>query len=583
MSGIVFLALMAILLILGNETISGAVIVMIGLCFVVYLLYNQKIYVDRCTILGKTYYRKSIKATALLREFYILPGNQQLLVVSLPDTEEFVSIKAELHHDCAARLEVAYLKAKQQSDPLPINVLIYDDSFGDKQYRIPDNWDSDLPYITDVGVITIMKKKKTPDEIALIMHVMSEILIGISLILLFSNEKAALVLLIIGISGMILFVPSTKIRLTKITKCGIIAAEKAKNLNNQDVSPTPEASSPIQETPDAKPEETTNVAFDDAKVKKTAAVSAIQIITQKYEQAKEAQTSQSHALETDNFKEAEQIVDTGSAIDTTSGVGDQQNDSQEELSERDELTETLNEDSSHTSRSHKNGRKKKKGVSSKQPRTRKKGKNSKESSEGEQISFLSVMHESVLSDAEDPQTSEDQPLIGSAKDSEGCTNISAADSDKGDPLLGTTGSDSNTVDEETDDSAELEEMFHNTGGTFTDGPMDEDIDSGDSNETADDSDGDAEVYGDLASLGVIDEEDDSDDIDIASPNEPTHIFDSYEVTEDQDTAPDGVEVIPQDDIQIVPRKKYRRNLYGDTLMKRRDNDTPQKIDFVIES
>lgn len=230
MSGIIILALMAILLILGNETISGAVIVMSGLCFVVYLYHNQEICVDRCTILGKTYYKKSIKTTALLREFYMLPGDQQLLVVSLPDTEENISIKAKLHHDCAAKLEAAYQNAKQLNDPLPINVLIYDDSFGDKQYRIPNSWDSDLPYVSDVGAITIMNQKKTPDEIALIIHVLSEILIGIALVLLFSNEKAALILLIIGIFGMILFVPSAKIRLTKITKCGIINAQKEKNL-----------------------------------------------------------------------------------------------------------------------------------------------------------------------------------------------------------------------------------------------------------------------------------------------------------------------------------------------------------------
>ena len=84
-------------------------------------------------------------------------------------------------------------------------------------------------------------------------------------------------------------------------------------------------------------------------------------------------------------------------------------------------------------------------------------------------------------------------------------------------------------------------------------------------------------------MGVIDEEDDNGDAEAASLNEPTNEFDSTEDSEDQDTTPDGVEVISQEDIEIVPTKKYRRNLYGDTLMKRRKDDTPQKIDFVIES
>lgn len=585
MNGIIILALMAILLILGSETTGGAVIVMIVLCFVVYLHYNQKICVDRCTILGKTYYKKSTKTTALLREFYLLPDDQHLLVISLPDAEENIFIKTKLHHDCATRLEVAYQNAKRLNDPLPINVLVYDDSFGDKQYRIPDNWDSDLSYVNDVGVITIMNQKKTPDEIALIMHVLSEILIGIALVLLFSNEKAALVLLIIGISGMILFVPSSKIRLTKITKCGIIGASKTKKTNNPTASATKTDPSPAQAVADVKPEEVDDDPLDGPKSKKTAAVSTIQSITQKYEQGKGSQTSAPFVLSVEPSEGAEQATDTVFAADATSSTDNEQNNSQKAPSTPDEQADTRSEDPSRPSRSQKSGRKKAKGASSKTSRTRKRKNNPKESSEGEQISFLSVLDESELSDTDDSHPSEEKCPVSDATESKESVHIPTAVSSEEERLPETTEVGSNDTDDEANEPAALDDLMQAECGIFMDGPMDEDDGSeeGDAISQSDSSDDDAEVYGDLASLGVIDEEDDNDNIDISSLNEPTHKFDSTEVSGDQDTTSDGVEVISQDDIEIVPTKKYRRNLYGDTLMKRRNNDTPPKIDFVIES
>lgn len=585
MNGIIILVLIAILLILGDETIAGAVTVMTGLCFVVYLFYNQKIYVDRCTIWGKTYYKKSNKVIALLRDFYMLPGDQQLLVVSLPDTEETVSIKTNLHHDCVARLEAAYQKAKQLNDPLPINVLVYDDGFGDKQYRIPDNWDSDLPYVNDVGVITIMKQKKTPDEVALIMHVLSEILIGIALVLLFSNEKAALVLLIIGISGMILFVPSSKIRLTKITKCGIIGASKTKDSNKQTASATETEPPPTQGMSDVSQEEADDAPSDGAKSKKTAAISAIQSITQKYEQGMGSQPSQTSALSKDTPKRAEWVADTVSATDPTSNANNEPSNQQKDLPMKDDQGDSRcdSEDSSHLPRTQKSGRKKTKGTSSKTSRSRKKKSNPKESAEGEQISFLSVMDESVSSDTDSTQPPEGNHPTSSEIEAKEFPHTHIDDSDKENQPPESAEPSFKDVDEDTDEPTDFDDLIGAEGGSFTDGPIDDDADNGDEAGQSDVSEDDAEAYGDLASLGVIDEEDDNGDAEAASLNEPTNEFDSTEDSEDQDTTPDGVEVISQENIEIVPTKKYRRNLYGDTLMKRRKDDTPQKIDFVIES
>lgn len=324
---------------------------------------------------------------------------------------------------------------------------------------------------------------------------------------------------------------------------------------------------------DVKLEEVDPDPIDGAKTKKTAAVSAIQTITQKYEQGKGSQAPQTSVLSTATSEGDDRVTDTASATDATSNAYNEQSNSQKAPSMTDEQADMHNEDSSRPSRSQKSGRKKIKGTSAKTSKTRKRKTNPQKSSEGEQISFLSVMNESGSFDVNDSHASEECHPVSDAKESEEIVHIPTADLDAEEHLSETSEPASNDADEGADESADLDDPMHATGGIFVDGPMDEDVGSDD----------DAEVYGDLASLGVIDEEGDGDNIDIATLNEPTREFDSTEISEDQATTSDGVEVISRDDIEIVPTKKYRRNLYGDTLMKRRNNDTPQKIDFVIES
>lgn len=534
-----FLFAVTVIALLTLESISpvAAVLYLIGFIGTVFFYLKNTPKSEYYLFLGERYYSDGTPVHAILREIYNTTDHRYLLIVSVPTTDEPIELEVDMAPMTAISLESAFQSAKQISEPLVISLIRFGTDKEEASYIVPANWDSELSVANtrkQVEEMCEVKWGRSPNEIALILRTASVGMLISSVVLLFINVKAALLLLVIGGSGLLLFSPNNKAKLTKPQKQGIIE-KKHKQYSVHEMDDDLDHLETASSTDSCM----TDYDYDTPKHKKTFAVMEIDDITAKYTQnatQKEAEPSNETIEEKPDFvnsitqsepdlhneaKIDESVCNADINIATTEAeppvvdVPDKQSESEDKPKRR----------------GRKPSSKSNKSVSGKRKTGGRKKKEPVLPDETEQMSFANVIDQSETDSHTEPDDLDKSSL------------------DSNDAPL------SLEMDNISEEVVDLNPADENMEFSFLDGPADED-----------DLNGGRGMEFDIPS-----DESSGDD---TPPDAKEKVDDTNEPVI-PDTGP--VEVISEEDMIItgpIDKNSYRQNRYGDTLYKPRQSETP---------